>query len=67
MKFKIKHFIFSFLDSYNPKQFEIIQLCASHGKVPKNIENESGYINGKWVYARILIKHKFKEDGSLNE
>lgn len=48
----------TFLDKYNPKQFEIISLAASHGKEPKGIENEAGYINGKWVYARILIKRK---------
>ena len=48
----------SFLDKYCPDQFEIIQLCASHGKFPKNIENESCYLNGKWVYARILIRKK---------
>lgn len=48
----------TFLDSYCPEQFEILQLCASHGKVPKNIENESGCINGKWVYSRILIRRK---------
>ena len=48
----------TFFDKYNPDEFEIIQLCASHGKVPKGIENESGYINGKWLYARILIRKK---------
>lgn len=37
-------------------QFEILYLCASHGKVVKNIPNEAPCINGKWVYARILIK-----------
>ena len=48
----------SFMDKYCPEQFEIIQLCASHGKVHKNIENESGCINGKWWYARILIRRR---------
>ena len=48
----------SFLDKFCPEQFEIIQLCASHGKFPKNIENESCYLDGKWVYARILIRKK---------
>ena len=46
----------TFLDKYNPDQFEITYLAASHGKIPKGIENEAGYINGKWVYARIFIK-----------
>ena len=48
----------TFLDKYCPEQFEMLQLCASHGKVPRNIENESGCINGHWVYARILIRRK---------
>lgn len=62
MKIRIKNPIYgvpiTFLDKYNPEQFEIIQLCASHGKEPKGIENESGCINGKWLYARILIRKK---------
>ena len=49
----------TFLYKYNPTQFEIISLCASHGKVPKNIDNESVYLNGKWLYARLLIKKVF--------
>lgn len=48
----------TFLDYYCPDQFEILQVCASHGKVPRNIPNENCYLNGKWVYARILIKRK---------
>lgn len=48
----------TFLDKYCPEQFEIVQLCASHGKTPKNIENESGCINGKWLYARVLIRRR---------
>ena len=51
----------TFLDKYNPEQFEILQLCASHGKEPKGIENEAGCINGKWIYARILIRNKHPE------
>ena len=47
----------TFLNKYNPKQFEIIQLAASHGAVPCGIPNEAGYLNGKWVYARILIQY----------
>ena len=37
------------------KQIEVRQLCASHGKTPRGIENENCYINGKWKYPRILI------------
>lgn len=48
----------TFMTQYNPEQFEIISLSASHGKEPKGIENESGCINGKWVYSRILIRKK---------
>lgn len=48
----------TFLDKYNPDQFEIVGLGASHGKVPKHIPNESGCIGGKWCYARIFIKRK---------
>lgn len=38
------------------KQIDIRQLCASHGKTPRGIENENCYINGKWKYPRILIR-----------
>lgn len=48
----------TFLDKYCPTQFEIVGLAASHGKVPKNIENEAGLLHGKWVYARIFIKKR---------
>ena len=50
----------TFMDKYCPDQFKIIGLCASHGRVPKNIENESCYLNGKWLYSRILIQRKKK-------
>lgn len=46
----------TFLDKYNPAQFEIIGLCASHGKEPRGIPNESPYLNGGWTYSRILIR-----------
>jgi hypothetical protein len=48
----------SFLDKYNPQQFEIIGTMAS---VHIDIDNYSfGYplINGNRKYARILIKRK---------
>jgi hypothetical protein len=46
----------SFLDKYNPEQFEILG-------IDRYIENNPNYgkrfdLNGKEVYARILIKHK---------
>ena len=51
----------TFLEKYCPEQFEIISLAASHGKEPKGIENEAGYINGRWVYARILVRKKVQK------
>ena len=51
----------SFLDKYCPEQFEILGHMDSHGKVPKGIPDEAPYLNGKWVYSRILIRHKHIE------
>ena len=48
----------SYLDKYCPEQFEIVGYMASHGKVPKGIPNEAPYMNGRWLYNRILIKQK---------
>lgn len=48
----------TFMDKFNPQQFEIIGYCASHGVAPKGIPNESPFMFGKWVYNRILIRHK---------
>ena len=48
----------TFLDKYCPEQFEILDMCASHGVVPRGIPNESPFLNGKWVYNRILIRKK---------
>ena len=44
----------TFLDKYNPEQFEIIGIMASTTITDTNF----GYpfINGKKVYARILIR-----------
>ena len=46
----------SFLDKYNPKQFEIVGLdrYAEGNTMP----NRRMHINGKEIYARILIKRK---------
>ena len=46
----------SFLDKYCPEQFEIIDYMASHGKTPKGMPHEAPYMNGKWLYNRILIR-----------
>lgn len=50
----------SFLDKYNPDQFDIIGCSYNYGRPNgwnKNI-NMSGTINGVVVYKRILIKHR---------
>lgn len=46
----------TFLDKYNPKQFEIIGEMASSN--PRYFQYGSPKINGKKVYARILIRKK---------
>ena len=46
----------TFLDKYNPDQFEIIGSLITNNH--KNYSYGVPYINGKKVYARILIKHK---------
>lgn len=43
----------TFLDKYNPDQFEIIG-----NEYDLNIEKGRGYINGKRMYGRIFIKNK---------
>ena len=52
----------SFLDKYNPDQFEIIGCSYNYGR-PDGWDESidmSVSINGKDVYKRILIKHKKK-------
>lgn len=55
----------TFLDKYNPSQFEIIGQTYSSDKSPKveelrcDLKNRhAGRINGKEKFARILIKRK---------
>ena len=48
----------TFLGNHCPEQFDIVGIMSSHGKLPKNIPNESGYLNGKWCYTRIFIRKK---------
>jgi hypothetical protein len=50
----------SFLDKYNPEQFEIIGCSYDFGRPsgwPKDT-NMTVSIGGKNVYKRLLIKHK---------
>jgi hypothetical protein len=56
----------SFLDKYNPEQFEILgsDYDIKEGKLPKLVNSnwkgkfDRGYINGQRIYSRILIKHR---------
>ncbi len=56
----------SFLDKYNPDQFEIVgsDYNVKQGLLPELINPEwtgkidRGYVNNKRIYTRILIKHK---------
>ncbi|TRZ77365.1 DNA methyltransferase [bacterium] len=55
----------TFLDKYNPQQFEILGNSNVKGEreyLMNNVKSATGctYINGKPQYARILIKHKKK-------
>ena len=48
----------TFINKHNPDQFEIIDYMASHGKLPKGMPHEAPYLNGKWLYNRIVIRNK---------
>ncbi len=56
----------SFLDKYNPEQFEILDRADANIASENNKYHIKGFadkggaplINGKFVYKRILIKHK---------
>jgi hypothetical protein len=56
----------TFMDKYNPDQFEIIGNDADvkDGKLPELVNNkwngklDRGYINGDRIYSRIFIKNK---------
>nr|WP_258106337.1 adenine-specific methyltransferase EcoRI family protein [Christensenella minuta] len=52
----------TFLNKYNPEQFEIIGLAAGNIRGLAGIISKTGkdgpYINGKLRYGRIFIKRK---------
>lgn len=54
----------TFLDKYNPEQFEILGNDYNAKEIPKLTKTkwtgkmDRGYLNGKRMYVRILIKHK---------
>ena len=52
----------TFLDKYNPDQFEIVGLAAGNIKglagIPSSTGTDGPYMNGKLKYGRIFIRHK---------
>jgi len=52
----------TFLDKYNPNQFEVIGLAAGNIKglagIPSKTGKDGPYMNGKLKYGRILIRKK---------
>jgi len=50
----------SFLDNYNPDQFEILGSNRGFDQDPNKIYGRGSYLNGKEVYKRIFIRHKKK-------
>lgn len=48
----------SFMDKYNPEQFEIVGSNRGIGQDPKGVYGRGSYINGKETFKRIFIKHK---------
>jgi len=61
----------TFLDKYNPEQFEILgcDYDVKEGRLPEIVRPnwtgklDRGYIAGKRMYARILIRHRRKPAG----
>ena len=55
----------SFLDKYNPEQFEIVGLAAGNIRglagIPSSTGKDGPYINGKLKYGRIFIRHRNSE------
>lgn len=61
----------TFMDKYNPEQFEIIDMCSSAGgstlglapltQLGKQLKDKRPIINKKNTYARILIRNKKPE------
>ena len=46
----------TFLDKYNPEQFEILGDSRYHDG--QDLPNDINFINGKGLYRRILIKKR---------
>lgn len=56
----------TFLDKYNPKQFEIVGLAAGNIRglagIPSKTGKDGPYIGGKLRYGRILVKQRFPRE-----
>lgn len=48
----------SFLDKYNPDQFEILGSNRGVDQDPNNVYGRGAYLNGKEVFKRLFIRHK---------
>lgn len=48
----------SFLDKYNPDQFEILGSNRGVNQDPNGVYGRGSYINGKETYKRVFIRHK---------
>jgi hypothetical protein len=57
----------TFLDKYNPEQFEIVGLAAGNIRglagIPTTTGKDGPYIDGKLKYGRILIRHRNPKKG----
>ncbi len=50
----------SFLDKYNPDQFELIGSNRGVDQDPNGVYGKGSYLNGKETFKRIFIKHRKK-------
>jgi hypothetical protein len=48
----------TFLDRYNPKQFEIVGSNRGVDQDPKGIYGRGSFLNGKETFKRLFIKNK---------
>jgi hypothetical protein len=52
----------TFVDKYNPDQFEIVGLIAGNIKgmagIPSSTGKDGPYINGKLKYGRVLVRNR---------
>ena len=55
----------TFLDKYNPEQFEIVGCNRGVGQDPNGVFGKSSYLNGKETFKRIFIKRKLNNEGTL--